>query len=128
MKPLMNLYIPFLYYPTQPQLPTDTDHVFCPKDPANLDFVFANSYILEDFFCKDITFGDCCHILFATDKMTELLCNTKYWLINATFKVVRHSYTQLLSIHALIKSGDSIKQITLLFIFMCGKRKSDYKN
>ena len=43
---------------------------------------------------------------------------TKNWLIDATFKVVHKPFTQLLSIHAFIKSAGSVKQIPLIFVLM----------
>ena len=100
---------------------------FHPKDPVHLDFDLAEDFIPEGFFCKDIVVGDRCHLLFATDKMLQLLSIAKNWFIDATFKVVKHPFTQLLSIHSFIKSGDTKKQIPLLFALMSGKCKRDYK-
>ena len=100
---------------------------FWPKDAVNLDFEIAEDHLPEGFFCKDITVGDQCHLQFATDNMTQLLSCAKNWYINATFKVVRHPFTQLLHIYAFITSGDRTKQVPLLVVIMSGKSKQDYK-
>ena len=100
---------------------------FHPKDPVHLDFELAEDFIPEGFFHKDIVVGDRHHLLFAADKILQLLSIAKNWFIDATFKVVKHPFTQLLSIHSFIKSGDTKKQVPLLFALMSGKCKRDYK-
>ena len=75
-----------------------------PQDPQDLDFTLAEDYFPEGFLQKDIWVDDRHHIIFATNIMISILCQAKNWFIDATFKVVHKPFTQLLSIHAFIKS------------------------
>ena len=100
---------------------------FHPKDSIDLSFVLAEDFLPEGFLHKDISADNNCHLLFATNKMIEILSQARNWFIDANFKIVRHPFTQLLSIHAFIKSCDSLKQVSLLFVVMSGKHKKDCK-
>ena len=77
----------------------------------DLNFDLAEKGLPEGFLQADIIIDNKCHLLFATDKMLHLLSCAKNWFIDATFKIVCHPFTQLLSIHAFIKSGDCFKQV-----------------
>ena len=90
----------------------------CPKDPTSLDFELAVDSIPEGFFRKDVTVGDHCHLLFATDRMIELLTISQSWGIDATFKVIKCPFTQLLSIHAFFSSG-AIESRFHFFLLSC---------
>ena len=52
--------------------------------------------------------------------MISILSEGKNWYIDATFKVVCKLFTQLFSIHAFVKLGESAEQIPLLFAIMSG--------
>ena len=82
----------------------------------NLDIDLAEDFIPEGFFRRDIEVDDHQHPLFGTDKMIDLLSLAKNWFIDATFKIVLQPFTQLLSIHAFIISGNSFEQVPLLFV------------
>ena len=49
-----------------------------------------------------------------------------YRYANATFRVVKASFTQLFGMHAFVKTGSCVKQVPLAFCLMSGKRKVDY--
>ena len=59
--------------------------------------------------------------------MLSLLQDCKNWYLDGTFHVVKPPFTQLYSIHGFVKSGDSVKQLPLVFILMSGKKSKDYK-
>ena len=98
-----------------------------PKGPKDLDFDLAENFLPEEFLCRDIAVDNHHHLLFATEKMIDILSHAKHWFIDATFKIVRYPFTQLLSIHAFIKSDDSLKQVPLMFAIMSEKCKRDYR-
>ena len=58
--------------------------------------------------------------------MISILSQAKNWYTDVTFKVVHKPFTQLFSVHVFVKSGESVKQIPLIFAIMSGKCKQDY--
>ena len=97
-----------------------------PDEPRDLDFLIDEEHIPEDFQRADITIGIKRHLVFATERMLDLLSNAKRWYLNGTFYVVRKPFTQLFSIHAFVMSGGNTKQVPLVFVLMSGKFKADY--
>ena len=90
-------------------------------------FVFDEDFNAPGFFCDDVHVDNFYHLIFVTNKMVQVLSAAKNWNIDATFKVVLLPFTQLFSIHALVKHDDCVKQVQLIFVVMSAKRKKDYK-
>jgi len=67
------------------------------------------------------------HLVFATAEQLVHLGRAKTWYIDGTFKLVRHPFTQLLTINAFVRKDDHAKQVPLVFALMSGKKKKDYR-
>ena len=80
-----------------------------------------------DFLRADVRVNERRHIILATKPQLEQLVKAKSWYMDATFKLVRKPFTQLLSINAFVRSGQYAKQVPLVFVLMSGKKKSDYR-
>ena len=65
-----------------------------------------SNHLPDGFLQQDIRSSSSRHIFVAcTDEMLQLLAKAKVWYIDGTFKVVKEPFTQLLSIHAFVKSA-----------------------
>ena len=97
-----------------------------PSDPKDLDFQLDLNFVPDAFFRRDVVVDERRHLVFATDRQLQLLSIAKRWYMDATFKIIRPPFTQLFSIHAFIRHGESMKQVPLVYVMMSGKRKVDY--
>ena len=97
------------------------------KLALNLDLIFNEEHIPDDFLQADVRVGERRHLVFATPSQLNLLAKATTWYMDATFKVVKSPFTQLFSIHAFVKQDEDIKQFPLAYALMSGKRRRDYK-
>ena len=77
--------------------------------------------------CSDLNVRGRRHLVFETNEQLHHLSRAKTWYIDGTFKLVRHPFTQLLTINAFVRKDDHAKQVPLVFAIESGKKKKDYR-
>ena len=97
------------------------------KNPKEFHFNLAKDFISPEYFCKDVTVDGWHYLLFATDKMIDLLSQATNLCIDSTFNVVHQPFSKSLGVHIFIKSDDCLKQVPLLFIVMSRKCLKYYR-
>ena len=97
-----------------------------PNEPVDPDFSLEEQHLPDEFLRADLNVRGRRHLVFATNEQLHYLSRAKTWYIDGTFKLVRHPFTQLLTIIAFVRKDDHAKQVPLVFVIMSGKKK-DYR-
>ena len=97
-----------------------------PKHPTDVDFEFPEGHLPTNYLRDDIRVDKARHLIFATDAQLSLLQKAKTWYVDATFKVVRRPFTQLLTVNAFVRHDTALKQLPLIMCIMTRRRKEDY--
>jgi hypothetical protein len=102
-----------------------------PTHPTDLFFKVKNDHIPPNFYRGEVIVhsakGNRRHLIFATDLQLQLLRKARRWFADGTFDASKKPFSQLFSLHAFIRKGDSVKQVPLFFALMSSKRAKDYK-
>ena len=79
---------PILVHRAEPVLPNTVHltrtvnrsrHALRHEEPRDLDFLINEEHIPQDFLHADITIGTKRHLVFATERMLDLLSKAKRW-------------------------------------------------
>ncbi|KAJ8300263.1 hypothetical protein KUTeg_021782 [Tegillarca granosa] len=98
-----------------------------PEEPKDLDFELAENFIPDGFIVKDIHVDTYRHLVFFTADQLNVFSSAKTWYLDGTFKIVRHPFVQMFSVHAFLRSGETTKQVPLAFCLMSRKLTADYR-
>jgi len=86
-----------------------------PSEPTDLDFNYDDRFLPDGFLRSDLHVWSSRHTVFASNSMLDILSQAKTWYIDGTFKVVPAPFNQRLSVHAFVRSEDSMKPVTPYF-------------
>ena len=67
------------------------------------------------------------HIIFATYQQLVILRDNTSWFVDATFRIVKLPFMQLLTVHVAIVSPVNVIFVPVLFVLMSRRRAIDYK-
>jgi len=67
------------------------------------------------------------HIIMYTRKQKKLLKRARAWYIDATFRIVKKPFKQLLGIHVFVRVNGKIKMEPVGYVIMSGRSTEDYE-
>ena len=86
-----------------------------------------DSAVPENFLQADVTVDGKRHIIFSTPVQLDYIASTKCQFVDGTFDVIKAPFKQLYSFHGFLKVVELMKPVPLVFVFMSGIRKRDYR-
>lgn len=98
-----------------------------PENLKGLNFDLRPKCIPPNFLKSDLRIINRHHSIFASPEKLLTLNRACTWYIDNTFKIIRKSFTQLLTINAFVRSGDCAKQVPLVFALMSERTMNDYE-
>jgi hypothetical protein len=101
-----------------------------PPNPSRLDFTLIRKAIPKEFNVFDVAVDGKAarHLLFFTDEQRSLMHKTKRWFLDGTFSVVKTPFTQLWSIHGMMRSKNQQKQVPMAYVLMSRRTREDYEH
>ena len=99
-------------------------------EPTPLDFELDEGYkrldIGENFLISDLR-ADGRNIIFGTLQSLQILARSTMWIMDGTFKTCPSLFSQIYSIHGVIKTDSSTVCIPCIYMLMSSKSESSYK-
>mgnify|MGYP001554965756 CR=1 FL=1 len=80
----------------------------------------------DGFLRADVHVDQMRHLVFATQQQLALIREAKTIFMDGTFFMVREPFKQMFSLHAFMRTDDSVKQVPLAFALMSRRRTRDY--
>ena len=83
--------------------------------------------VSEPSFAKDITDGSERILIFSTPEDLKWFQEAKYWVMDATFKIVSTLFQQLYSIHVFVGGNGNFRIVLLAYALMTTKSEERYQ-
>lgn len=93
---------------------------------GELDTEYKETVSKEPFLLKRIAQDDVEILIYSTRKNIMLLCNSNYWIMDGTFKIIPNIFYQLFTIHCNVRSNENCI-FPMVDCLMSGKSTNHYE-